>query len=63
MNAATTLALLKTLIDATGKLLPVVNEMFKQGLITKEEQEDLRQRYESLKNKAGEQFSAPHWQV
>ncbi|AWI10324.1 hypothetical protein CKA38_14620 [Ereboglobus luteus] len=63
MDAATALTLLKTLIDTTEKLLPIVNELFKQGLITRAEQEDLRRRYESLKNKAREQFSAPHWQV
>jgi hypothetical protein len=63
MDPLTVIALTNAALSVLEKSIPVINDLKLQGLITKEAQEELLKKYESLKNTADGQFSGPHWKV
>jgi hypothetical protein len=62
MDPITTIAAVNAAITLAETLIPRVQELFRKGEITAEQQQEVLRRYNSLKAKADGQFSGPEWQ-
>jgi hypothetical protein len=61
MDPATIISLTTVAIDLIEKLLPAIDQLRLKGLITPEQQQQVLDRYQSLRGRADGQFSGPHW--
>ena len=61
MDPATIISLATVAIDLVEKLLPAIEQLRAKGEITPEQQQELMDRYQSLKARADGQFSGAHW--
>lgn len=50
-------------LDFVEKMLPVIQQAVKAGEVSVEEQQRVRDRYNSLRNAGELAFSGPEWQV
>lgn len=63
MNPAIILPLASAGISLLEQLIPQISALVKRGEITPEQQADIKRRFESLRAKAGGEFSGPEWTV
>lgn len=58
-----TVAIISVLLTLVEKLLPKLTELASNGKITKEQQEQIRARYDKLAGNMDEAFGGDHWKV
>lgn len=58
-----TVAIISVLLTLVEKLLPKLTELANNGVITKEQQEQIRARYDKLAGNMDEAFGGDHWKV
>ena len=63
MNALGIIAAINAGLALVESLLPLLDIFKASGEITAEQQQELLNKYNSLKNKADGQFAGPEWQV
>ncbi len=63
MNSVAILAALNGAIEITTTLIPVVDQLKRDGLVTEEQQAAILAKYNSLKKQADGQFSGPQWEL
>lgn len=63
MDPISTIALVNALLTGLENLLPHLQTLRNDGLITPDQQAQLLEKYESLKTRADDQFSGPEWTV
>lgn len=55
--------LANALLTALEALVPKIQELFKSGNVTKEEQQQVRDRYNALRAAGDSAFTGPEWEI
>jgi len=63
MNPLQIIAITDAVLDLTEKVLSLVNDAKKGGIITTEQQLAVQTKYASLKTRADGQFAGEHWRI
>lgn len=61
MDPITAIAAASAAIELVERLVPLISGMVQKGEVTKEQQEALASRINSLRIRSGGEFKAPHW--